>query len=233
MSHPHRPRRRRLRCLLLTATLMLTSAACAADEAMLEAVHAFLYAETAALGEEVVIEVRSPAAQLPACASPQPFLPQAGQAALGRVSVGVRCGSDGRQVRYLQAEVGVVGDYPVAAVDLAPGSVISAAQLTTRRGDLSRLPRRALLDAESLVGQQVRQPIRAGAALQAHQVKAPTLVERGQSVTLEAGGSSFRVTREGTALEPGGQGDRVRVQVAGRERVTARVVGDGRLVVDF
>ncbi|MBB3329902.1 flagella basal body P-ring formation protein FlgA [Halomonas campaniensis] len=223
----------RLPRLLMAAALLLASMASSADEAMLAEVHAFLYDEANRLGDEVVIEVRPPSAHLPACNSPQPFLPHAGQPVMGRVSVGVRCGEQGRQVRYLQAEVGVIGDYPVAARDMAAGTLVTADLLETRRGNLSRLPRHAILDADELLGQQASRPIRAGETLQAHQFQAPTLVERGQAVVVEAQGPSFRVTREGEALEPGGHGERVRVRFGSRELVTARVVGNGRLVVDF
>jgi len=223
----------RLPRLLMAAALLLVSAAAPADEAMLAEVHAFLYDQANRLGNEVMIEVRPPSAHLPTCDSPQPFLPHAGQPVMGRVSVGVRCGEQGRQVRYLQAEVGIIGDYPVAARDMAAGTLVTPDLLETRRGNLSRLPRQAILDVDELLGQQASRPVSAGAPLQAHQFQAPALVERGQAVVVEAQGPSFRVTREGEALEPGGHGERVRVRFGSRELVTARVVGDGRLVVDF
>ncbi len=235
MHRAHRKTRTRCRAArrLMAVALLLASAAVTADEAMLAEVHAFLYDQASSLGDEVMIEVRPPSAHLPACESPQPFLPNAGQSVLGRVSVGVRCGAQGRQVRYLQAEVGIIGEYPVATRNMAPGTLVTADLLEIRHGNLSQLPRHAILDVEALLGQQARRPISAGAPLQANQFQAPALVERGQAVVVEAMGASFRVTREGEALEPGGEGDRVRVRFNSRELVTARVVGHRLLVVDF
>ncbi|MDI5935134.1 flagellar basal body P-ring formation chaperone FlgA [Halomonas kalidii] len=218
-------------CLALA--LLLAHQPARADDALMAGVHAFLYEQAQAHGEDVVIEVRPPSARLPACEAPQPFLTHASQPVLGRVSVGVRCGAEGRQVRYLQAEVGVIGDYPVAAREIAPGTAITADLLETRRGDLSRLPRQAVLDEAEVLGQVARRPLAAGSPLQAHQVQARALVERGQKVTVEAQGPSFRVTREGEALEPGGEGERVRVRFTNRELVTATVIGDARLAVDL
>ncbi|WP_240454179.1 flagellar basal body P-ring formation chaperone FlgA [Halomonas sp. NO4] len=200
---------------------------------MVAAVQAFLYDRAQTLGDEIVVEVYPPSARLPACEVPQPFLPRSGEPAMGRVSVGVRCGESGRQVRYLQAEVGVIGSYPVLATDLDAGTTLRAEHLDTRRGNLAELPRRTLLEAERLVGQLTTRPLRAGEALQEHQVRERPLVERNQRVTVEARGQAFRVSREGQALEPGVLGDEVRVRFGSREIITARVSGEATLSVDF
>lgn len=41
------------------------------------------------------------------------------------------------------------------------------------------------------------------------------------------------MTRNGEALAAGGRGERIRVRLAGREILEARIVGEGRLAVDF
>lgn len=216
--------------LLLPGLLPLKASA---DDALMAEVHAFLYEKVASRGEEVVIDVRPPSAHLPPCETPRAFLTNPSQPVLGRVSVGVRCGPDGQQVRYLQAEVGVSGGYPVLRRDVAPGTLITPDLLEVRTGELSRLPRRSILDGETIVGLVAGRSLRAGTPLQSHQFHAPVLVERGQKVVIEAAGPSFRVTRQGEALEPGGEGDRVRVRIADRELITATVVGKARLAVDF
>ncbi len=203
------------------------------DEALMQRVHGFLFEQAQPLGEEVIIELRPPSRHLPPCIDPKPFLTNADQAPVGRVSVGVRCGEDGRQVRYMQAEIGVIGTYVIAAHDIERGAVISASMLTERSGNLNELPAQALLEAEAIVGQMTRSPIRAESIFQAHFLQKPPLVERGQRVTVEARGSAFRVTREGEALETGGAGDRIRVRFGPRELISARVTENGTLVVDF
>lgn len=213
--------------------LILAPLPALAEDALMAEVHSFLYDKAASHGDEVIIEIRPPSAHLPACESPRAFLPGASPSVMGRVSVGVRCGEEGRQVRYLQAEVGVIGTYPVLTRKVEAGTQITPAVLEMRRGDLSRLPRQAILDDVAILGKVAGRPIRAGTPLLAHQFHAKALVERGQRVVVEAAGPSFRVTREGEALEAGGQGERIRVRFADREIVTARVVGERRLAVDF
>tara|TARA_R110000796_G_scaffold68321_1_gene156542 strand:+ start:114 stop:800 length:687 start_codon:yes stop_codon:yes gene_type:complete len=203
------------------------------DDALLQQVHQFLYQETQALGEEVVIDLRPPSPHLPECIQPEPFLPNANQAPLGRVSVGVRCGENGRQVRYLQAQIDVIGSYVVAARDIERGTLITSNMLSERGGNLGDLSAQALTAEEDIVGKITQRPIRTGSAFLAHYLQAPDLVERGQRVTVVAQGSAFRVSREGEALENGALGEQVRVRFGSREIMTARVTDRGILVVDF
>ncbi|WP_245682184.1 flagellar basal body P-ring formation chaperone FlgA [Billgrantia gudaonensis] len=212
---------------------MPTPLLASADGRLIEAVQGFLYDEAKTLGDEIVVEVYPPSARLPACEAPEPFLPRSGEKMMGRVSVGVRCGEDGRQVRYLQAEIGVIGSYPVLASDIDVGTTLATEHLEARRGNLAELPRRTILDSEELVGKMTTRPLRAGEALQEHQVRERPLVERNQRVTVVARGNAFRVSREGRALEPGAMGDEVRVRFGSRETLTAVVSGEATLSVDF
>lgn len=219
--------------LLAGIGLALISHVQANDDNLMQHVHQFLYEETQALGEEVVIDLRPPSPHLPVCVQPEPFLPNANQAPLGRVSVGVRCGEDRRQVRYLQAQIDVIGNYVVAARDIERGTLITSEMLNERGGNLGDLSAQALTAEEDIVGKVAQRPIRSGSAFLAHYLQAPHLVERGQRVTVIAQGAAFRVSREGEALENGALGERIRVRFGSREIMTARVTEQGVLVVDF
>ncbi|MCC5881526.1 MAG: flagellar basal body P-ring formation protein FlgA [Halomonas sp.] len=226
------PRFALLLSLSLTGWLSLTPAS-ADDTELLHVVHGFLHEQASALGDELIIELRPPSARLPICESPDPFLTRPGELPLGRISVGVRCGQDGRQVRYLQAEVGVVGEYPVLGTALSAGETVRREHLVMQAGNLAELPNRTLLEIESIIGQVATRALNPGQPLQAHQFRSLPLVDRNQRVTIEARGKGFRITREGQALEPGALGDRIRVRFDNREVMTAEVVGEGTLVVDF
>ncbi|MFG6665479.1 flagellar basal body P-ring formation chaperone FlgA [Halomonas sp. HNIBRBA4712] len=219
--------------LFLALCLAGSARASADDTALIEAVQYFLYQQTQTLGQEVAIDVSPPSPHLPVCVAPEPFLPNASQAPLGRVSVGVRCGEARRQVRYLQAQVDVIGSYVVAAQDIARGTLITGAMITHRQGNLGDLANNALTNEESIIGMVAQRPIRSGDAFQAHALQAPEMVERGQRVTVIAQGAGFRVTREGEALEGGALDARIRVRFDTRELVTARITGNGVATVDF
>jgi|TARA_B100000929_G_scaffold269854_1_gene239641 flagella basal body P-ring formation protein FlgA len=205
----------------------------ATDQTLLDTVQQFLYQETQTLGQEVVIDIAPPSPHLPPCLQPSPFLPNANQAPIGRVSVGVRCGEDGRQTRYLQAQVDVIGRYIVAGQDIARGTLITSSMLAQREGNLSDLSSQSLTSEEDVVGKVAQRPIRSGSTFQAHFLQAPSLVERGQRVTVIAEGSGFRVSREGEALTDGAEGETIRVRFGPRDIMNARVIGQGTLMVDF
>ncbi len=221
------------RFFLALAIMFVTFSAQAAQPAVIETVQGFLYEQSQGLGDEINIEVIPPRATLPACESPSAFFPNASSRRWGRVSVGVRCGADGRQVRYLQANIQVFGSYPVTATDIDAGQRITEAMLGSRQGDLSQLPPYTVMDARKLIGLQATRSLRAGTTLNEHQVREIPSVLRGQRVSVEARGRGFRVSREGEALEDGGHGETIRVRLSRREILDAIVVGPQRVAVGF
>ncbi|MFC3285165.1 flagellar basal body P-ring formation chaperone FlgA [Litchfieldella rifensis] len=198
-----------------------------------ERVHAFLYAQASELGSEVNIEVHPPSAHLPTCENPRPFLPNANQSLAGRVSVGVRCGELGQQVRYMQATLAVIGEQVVTSRSIAAGTVIDASMLALRPAELGRLPNGAITEMAQAIGKQATRPIGEGRALTERQLKEVTLVERGARVRVEARGQGFSIAREGEALDNGAMDSEIRVRLDNRDILRARVIGRDRLEVDF
>ncbi len=152
-------------------------------------------------------------------------------ATLGRVTVGVRCG-DG-QTRYLQARVTAMGQYWVAAQDIPVGTLVTAPMLEARSGDLTTLPRQAVLDENSAVGRVTTRTLARGSVVQASQLQAPALIQRNRTVSVEAVGQGFRVVRQGEALQDGALGDTVRVRMGNRSILTGVVAGNGVVKVSF
>jgi len=214
-------------------TFLTSFQAQADDQELVDAVQQFLYNHSYALGQEVVIDISPPSPHLAACVAPEPFFPNANQTPIGRVSVGVRCGEGRRQVRYIQAQVGIIGSFSVANRDIGRGTLITRDMLSQREGNLGDLAAQALTKPNDIIGMVAQRPIPSGSTFQAHYLQAPHLVERGRRVTVIAQGTGFRVSREGEALANGAQDERIRVRFDTREMVTARVVGQGVLVVDF
>jgi len=219
----------RSRCLF-PALLLLASGAAHAGTAE-DAAQAFLQDATRNLGNDVTVTVPAPKATLPPCIDPQPFLPGHDQHLLGRVTVGVRCG-DG-QTRYLQARVTAIGQYWVAAQDIPVGTLVTAPMLEARSGDLTTLPRQAVLDENAAVGRVTTRTLARGSVVQASQLQAPALIQRNRTVSVEAVGQGFRVVRQGEALQDGALGDTVRVRMGNRSILTGVVAGNGVVKVSF
>lgn len=193
----------------------------------------FLTQQAGDLGDVVKVTLFAPSAQLPPCQDPRPFLPRNDQRLYGRVAVGIHCGSQTSQVRYLQAEVDVRVRYLVTARDIHRGESLSAADLNWQDGLLDKLPRYALRSKDEAVGQVAARDLPADTTLQDYQLHRENLVKRGQRVTVVAQGPGFQVSREAQALDNGAMGDEVRLRAAQGEQLQARVIGPRKLAIDF
>lgn len=220
---------KRLLWLALTAAALPASAG---DSALVERVQAFLYERASTQGDEVVIDVRAPSARLPACINPEPFLTNPDTSLRNRVSVGVRCGDDGRQVRYMQASVDIAGTYLTLANPVDRGETITRDDLVETHGSLGKLPRGAILDAEDAIGQAAARRLSEGRPLLEHYIHAPRVVLRGEPVVVEVVASGFRVEREAEAIDEGGLGDAVRVRLPDRQTLKGRVIAPGRVAME-
>ncbi|HET7223264.1 MAG TPA: flagellar basal body P-ring formation chaperone FlgA [Rhodanobacteraceae bacterium] len=214
----------------LPALLLLASGAAQAGAAE-DAAQLFLQEAARGLGNNVTVTVQAPEAALPRCTDPQAFLPGHDQRLLGRVTVAVRCG-DG-QTRYLQARVTAIGQYWVAAENIPVGTLVTPAMLESRSGDLTALPGQAVLDETGAVGRVATRTLTRGSVVQSSQLRAPSLIHRNRTVSVEATGAGFRVTRQGEALEDGALGDTVRVRMGNRSVLTGVVAGNDLVKVNF
>lgn len=122
----------------------------------------------------------------------------------------------------------------VAAAPIARRQVIGAADLTTRRLDLTELPGDVLLDPAAVVGQWARTGIAAGRVIRQEQVEFPPAVQQGDRVLIVAEGAGLRVTAMGEVRDAGRPGDSVAVvNLDSRKTVYARVLDARTVRVDF
>ncbi|WP_240349409.1 flagellar basal body P-ring formation chaperone FlgA [Halomonas binhaiensis] len=226
----------RLSALIMVFTLPAIAAVSPNGNTITAQVEAFLSTRLQAEGatpEDTDIQVFPPADHLDACHSPVPFLPRPDQPLSGRIAIGVRCAENSQNVRYLQAEVHRFGNRLVITQDVATGERIRPEMLRQEQVDLSRMPAHILHDPINAIGLQARRPLQKGHSLSTRDLQAPRLVDRDQTVTIEASGQGFRLQRQGKALDAGGLGDMIRVRISQRNIIEARVAGPGILSVTF
>lgn len=214
--------------LALLATLPI-SALASAPSPVAAAVEQLLRARTANWPGQAVISVDAEAvARLAPCDAAQPFL--APNARLrNRMSVGVRCTSPSAWTGYVQANISIPGNYPVAQRDIAAGTMIAEADLTSRQGDLLALPTGAVRAAEQAVGNVAARRIRAGQVLRHNVLRDAQAVRRGQQVRLVVNGAGFVATSAGQAMSGAAPGTMVQVRTASGQRVSG-IVRDANTV---
>jgi flagella basal body P-ring formation protein FlgA len=173
---------------------------------------AYLQTQSAGLPGEVTVTVGKldERMNLAACPDPQAFQ-QPGAKAWGKTTVGLRCTAPAWTI-YVQAQVSVQAQYVAAAMPLAQGQAIEAAQLVLVKGDLAALPNGVMTDIAQVVGKSSTVSLPSGAPLRADALRSKPVVQQGQLVRVVSNGSGFSVSAEARAIGTAGDGQVVQVR---------------------
>ncbi|MEC5407494.1 flagellar basal body P-ring formation chaperone FlgA [Paraburkholderia sp. MPAMCS5] len=198
-------------------------------EAIRAAALAFLQQQSTGLPGKVEITV-APAFPrgLAACTMLEPFMPS-GARLWGRVTVGVRCAGQRPWTIYLQARISLHATYYLAGRAMAPGEVLTAADLVARDGDLTGLPQAIVTDPSQAVGSTTLTRVAAGMPLRRDMLKSASAVSIGQTVRVVAAGEGFAISSEGSAMNNASPGQQVRVKTANGQIISG-IVKDGSTV---
>lgn len=177
---------------------------------------------------EIEIGRLDPRLRLRQCTAPLQAFAVGNRSPIGATSVAIRCEGDHPWKLYVTARVVVYSDVLVAARPLNRGEPVQAGDLRRERKDLSRLPYGYLTDPVNATGKVLKRSYLAGQVLQPRQLAAPTLIKRGQQVTLHARAGGIEIRMGGQALSDGSAGDRIRVRNTSSDRVVeGEVVAKG------
>lgn len=180
-----------------------------------------------AAGMKVVIN--TPAAQWPACETPQFSLPGSGRQ-WGVMSVAASCGA---QRHFLQVQVQVTGRYLVAKRLLARGSTVSNDDFELQSGRLDSLPFRALLPDAPVMDAVAMRDIQPGQPVTPAMLRQPWRVKAGQNVLVIASGDGFNASSEGKALNNATQAQPVRVRMSNGQVVSGKANADGNILISL
>ncbi|MGN6703901.1 MAG: flagellar basal body P-ring formation chaperone FlgA [Burkholderiaceae bacterium] len=194
----------------------------------------FLQAQAAGLPGKVTVEIGRVDARLslPACPSPQGFLPP-GSRAWGKTTVGVRCTAPAPWTVYVAAKVHVEGEYVAAAVPLAQGQVIDAGDLALIKGDLAALPAGVITELAEATGRTAAISLPLGAALRQDALRIRKVIAQGQPVRLVSSGPGFKISAEGTALGNAAEGQIAQARTANGQVVSGVARAGGVLEVAY
>jgi flagella basal body P-ring formation protein FlgA len=166
------------------------------------------------------------AATAPATSVPEDKAARMAALALGRVAVakGESASAEGESA---QPPVGLPVAVAVRAV--SRGAIITAADIEmqqTERPPVASSRRAPMYDVNELIGMEAGRAIQVGEVVFSDTVRKPTLVKRGEAVTVVAQGGGIRVRTTARAAQEGGHGDLVQVEsLDTKEKFDARVIG--------
>lgn len=151
----------------------------------------------------------------------------------GRTMVELSCADIAQPTsHYVQINVMATGEYLVASRDLAANHTLQREDISIQQGDLSQLPRHALLATPSAItqvlGQQLRRSLTQHSVLQANLLSRPNVVSFGDELLIEASGTGFQITRTGEAMDTGAIGDIIRVRLNNKQLLRVEITAAGR-----
>ncbi|UTW46395.1 flagellar basal body P-ring formation protein FlgA [bacterium SCSIO 12696] len=171
--------------------------------------------------------------QLNQCQQPlQMFMPAGGKL-VGKSTVGVRCTGSKPWTLYVPVTVMAYAEVATANHPMQRGTLLSADDFSLVQQALHQLPAGYMESPGELIGKELTRTVGAGKTLTRSMLKSPTLIQRGQQVTLIAQSSNFEVRMNGKALGKGGKGDRIRVQNLSSKKVVEGIINaQGAVLVD-
>ncbi len=175
---------------------------------------------------EVVVESNKldPRLNLASCTSPlKAQLPYAGKLSHS-IIVSVSCEGEQPWSLHVPVSIRIFKEIAVAARPMAQGEVLDDAGVEMQRREVSRLGGGYLLQEEKAIGFVTRRPLQMGQALLSTYLKAPTVIKRGQKITLLAKLDNFEVRSTGEALTDGAVGDRIKARNRHSKRVVEGIV---------
>lgn len=231
----HRPGRR-VRDGLLTLGMLAAAAPLPAATQAFQAL-----AEIEATAEAFLKDSGGPAAEaqasaldrrlkLPRCDQPLAAFLRAGARVQQRTIVGVRCTGSRPWKVYVPVSLVVKEEVLVTRGNLPRGHQLTVDDVTLERRDVSRVPGGYLTRPAEVVGQRLKQSLRAGAIVAPTGLVARTVVRRGQSVTLAARSDAINIRMAGKAMMDGALHQRIRVQNVNSGRVVEGIVRSPELV---
>lgn len=184
-----------------------------------------------AFGNQIPVRVEvepgqlDPRLQLAPCKQVEVFLP-AGQRAWGRTRIGLKCtqGPVAWKVT-LPMTVRLWAPALVVASPLPAGTVLAPGHLQLAEADWSERDSPVMVSEPAALGRTLGLPLSAGVALRQEHLRKRQWFESGETVRLTAVGPGYAIQAEGVALNPGIEGQSVRIRTESGRTVTGTPVG--------
>jgi flagellar basal body P-ring formation protein FlgA len=213
---------------LMLGVLLVQAASVRAAIAMEDAVLSFVRQQTAAIAGRVDIQVHALDSRIQplVCHAYEPFMPS-GSRLWGRATVGVRCADGGRASVFVPVTVRIYAPVLVAAHPLASNQVLSTDDVRMEEAEITQPG--LLTDAAQAVGRRIATGVNAGFPLRQDMLRTQQVIGQGDSVKVQVAGAGFAVSADGVAVAHATDGQTVQVRMESGRTIsgTARA---GRVV---
>ena len=143
---------------------------------------------------------------------------------------------DGQPVKQtsVPAYIEVWQDVVLAAKPLGRNQPITSTDIRIQKMNLARLPAKAVVRPDQVLGKRARRSIAVNSVLRTDQVEAPVMIRKGDIVQVLAESKVLRVTTQAQAKQNGGIGDHIEVMnLRSKKNFYAQIVDAQTVKVDF
>lgn len=169
---------------------------------------------------------------LPSCPAIEFFVPT-GSRLWGNSNIGVRCPAPSTWTVYLPVNIKITADIVFAAHPLQVGQILSEPDILIKNDDITQFSSGVITDPSQALGKIVSLGVAAGYPLRIDMLRAPNVIQQGQSVKIVAQGSNFQVNAEGKALANAAAGQIVAVRTPSGKIIKGTAREGGIVEVPF
>lgn len=173
-----------------------------------------------------------PRLRLPACSTMEFFVPT-GTRLWGNSNVGARCSSPSTWTLYIPVNIKITADIVFAARPLQAGQKLSEPDILIKNDDITQFAAGVITDPRQALGKTVTAGVAAGYPLRIDMLRAPNVIQQGQSVKIIAQGRGFQVNAEGKALTNAASGQIVSVRTPSGQVIKGTAREGGIVEVPF
>lgn len=137
----------------------------------------------------------------------------------GKATVHVKCSGSTPWTVFINANIRLFAEVIHTAEPLPRGHILGKHDLLSIESDLSQLRSGYYSKPEQLVGLQLKRRLPQHKIIKVNYVKPPTLIKRGEIVSIVAKNQGYSVKMSGTALMNGVRGERIRVKNLSSKRI--------------
>jgi len=150
----------------------------------------------------------------------------------GQITVQTICDGAKPWSIYVPAKVDILQLVAVAKQDLLRGTQLTENQLELQPRTISAHTQAYASNISMLIGKQLKQTLRKGDTIRLRSLINPTVIKRGDFVSVEASSGVIHVVTRGTALSAGRVGEQIKIKNNTTNRVIkAKIIASGTVAV--
>ena len=111
------------------------------------------------------------------------------------------------------------------------GTVLQRGDLDLLEVDLALEPEGVATRPDQVLGRETTRPLRESSSIVLNNLRAATVIRKGERVVVRVLGSTFEVLSDGVAQQNGGAGDAIRIKMADGKLITGEVVSSGEVAI--